>query len=721
MSLALIYLRNSDVRKLRELSDNPATDGIGTRFEAFELPITTGTDSEQTVDFASAYVRLTDKQSNEPIGTYLVSQNFDVKNADTVAVDGKTYRIDLRFKTDYKPYSLTLKDVKAEYYLGTETPSWFSSDVILNDLENKTSSDQQIWMNNPLRYADQTFYQSSLGTLPGGQEYTVLQVVKNKGWMIPYVCCMFTVVGLVWQFGTSLLAYLEKKRTQEDPKTVAKTERVDRKSRALMVWLPTVAFVGCFAFYAVGDLMKVYRPVAKAGMRLDLFGQLPITVNGRVQPLDSFARNTARQLSKRETIKDGEEKSQPAIRWLADTVFEADGYGSYRAFRIEDPTILSVLDLPQKFTDPERDKNRFRYSLDEMMKAEPTLTGLIPNSKEVNPDDWSVFQKRLSQVATKLQRVFGAKLTFGGPTRSQDDNLIMRLEKAGNEISSPLIPLVVPTDDPVQPWISFIALDNKAWLSELATEFKAETTDQLASKIIEKEILPPLRDDLVRNRIIQRLISNPEFRTVLEEQYGEADPRELAQLMASNWDQFPAELLKDLMASEGPLADAILAQRRPQYERIMAEQIEKVNGGKKTISTTTSELGSLLMRLRPAYLEQDAEKFNSTLESYLAKVNSATRGDEQRQVVDRKAVQRFCAILPGDGHLSGCLVSRRIRLDWLAEGLESSGVLPARIRIDDSGYGIGHARCCFRSAAGNQPLLIGAICICSIRGVDDVG
>ena len=80
------------------------------RVSKWPLPITTGTDAEQTVDFASAYVQLTDKDSGQPLGTYLISQNFDVKNSDKVEVNGKTFFIDLRFKTDYKPFSMTLKD-----------------------------------------------------------------------------------------------------------------------------------------------------------------------------------------------------------------------------------------------------------------------------------------------------------------------------------------------------------------------------------------------------------------------------------------------------------------------------------------------------------------------------------------------------------------------------------------------------------------------------------
>ena len=177
------------------------------------------------------------------------------------------YRINLRFKTDYKPFSMTLVDVKADYYLGTETPRWFSSDVVLQNPDSGVSSVQQIWMNNPLRYADDTFYQSSLGTLPSGKEYTVLQVVKNKGWMIPYVCCMFTVLGLVWQFGSSLLGYLEKKRGKSEsiataipkPDMSQPVVNVPKSPTRWREWIPAALLVGFFVLYVGGEFAKTNR------------------------------------------------------------------------------------------------------------------------------------------------------------------------------------------------------------------------------------------------------------------------------------------------------------------------------------------------------------------------------------------------------------------------------------------------------------------------------
>ena len=199
-----------------------------------------------------------------------------------------------------------------------------------------------------------------------------------------------------------------------------------------------------------------------------------------------------------------------------------------------------------------------------------------------------------------------------------------RIEEASQSISSPLIPLIVPTDDPKNPWVSYRSIKNQAWLKELAKDFEVDSTASLARAIIDREIIPKLREETIRSRIIQRFLSDPEFITVMEEQYGEKDPRVLAQLMEQNWDEFPEKIKSELVSSEGPLVDAMIAQQKPQFENVMEEKLAAINGSSGKIVDSSPELVNLLTAVGPAYLDGDAEKFNSTLETYLAKVRSSS-------------------------------------------------------------------------------------------------
>src|SRR5262249_8629823 len=75
-----------------------------------------------------------------------------------------------------------------------------------------------IWMNNPLRFAGETFYQSSYDRDPRtGIEVTGLQVVSNTGWMIPYVSCMIVGVGMLFQFSVTLLRFLNRRDAADVP------------------------------------------------------------------------------------------------------------------------------------------------------------------------------------------------------------------------------------------------------------------------------------------------------------------------------------------------------------------------------------------------------------------------------------------------------------------------------------------------------------------------
>ncbi len=649
------YYPNSDIRRVASPDENLATAGIGGRFEAYEMPSVVGTDSEQTVDFASAYVELTSKSDSAPIGTYLITQNIGESGSDIVDVDGKEYRIALRFKTQYKPYSLKLNDASTTYYIGTTTPQSYASKVTLTDFRNDMTSDQEIWMNNPLRYSGETFYQSGMNTLEDGRDMTILQVVTNYGWMIPYVCCMFTVVGLIAQFGSTLLRFLESARKKEqrrrelgsgtesqedgtvvtDPTAIGPSKidkRIVDKHRPVPLteasapakpswtgkWLVTAILAGIMGLWVAGEVYKsASGKIVKDEMRLDLLGKVPVAMNGRIQPLDSFARNTVRQLNKREYVFDRNEKKQPAIQWLADTTFEAEGYKDYRLFRIEDLNLLSALDLPARFPGK---RGAFRYTLGELLDKESKLRELVPDPKKQDKKTWTQIQNRAYSNATKIQQVYGAKLAFGGPGLSGED-LLLRIERAEKSMSSPLIPLIVPVDNEEKPWESFVSIQNQAWMSELAEQFESDSTVSLAKAIIDKEVLPGLREDTIRQRIVERFLSDPDFIKVMIEQNGESDPRVLRQTMLRNWDQMPEKIRSELVAAEAPLVDAIIAQQMPKYIEVMEGQLARINGSSGKIADQGSELAELLMSLRPDYLAGNAEGFNSTLESYLAKVN----------------------------------------------------------------------------------------------------
>src|SRR5262249_19630238 len=154
-------------------------------------------ESDQKVDKASCYLQFLDKQGQD-LGTYLFS--LDV-TPQSVVVDGKTYEVSLRFKRTYKPYSIHLIKFSFDRYMGTSTPKNYSSLVRVIDEERGEDRQVLIRMNQPLRYREDALYQQSF--LPN-ETTTILQVVQNPAWLMPYISCGIVSLGMFVHFGTSL-------------------------------------------------------------------------------------------------------------------------------------------------------------------------------------------------------------------------------------------------------------------------------------------------------------------------------------------------------------------------------------------------------------------------------------------------------------------------------------------------------------------------------------
>ena len=314
-------------------------------------------------------------------------------------------------------------------------------------------------------------------------------------------------------------------------------------------------------------------------MRLDRFGEIPITINGRVQPLDSFARNTARQLSKREAVADGKNKNQPAIRWLADNLFEADGFDQYRVFRIEDLSIINALSLPSTLA--ESRARKFKYTLEEILAADGELKKLLPD-REARDEEWTVFQKRLLSVRDALQKVYGLKLMLG-PVETRDLNeltILEALEEADRDIQSPLIPLTIPTSDPDLPWTSFYSSRTRAWLAELAVKLDCKTTTELSKVIVAQEIVPIIKPRVIRAANIGFLLEDPVIRQQLGAAFGTTDREQIAKSLLDNWDQIPAAIRESIEDNESPLIDSLLTQNIEFAEKDLADKITTLNNGK---------------------------------------------------------------------------------------------------------------------------------------------
>jgi len=177
------------------------TAGVGAGLWWREAPRVTAMDS---VDQPSGIVEITTPQGS--LGTFLVSAMLSQPQRFTF--NNRSYELLLRPERFYMPFSLRLLEFHHDKYPGTDIPKNFSSRVRLQNLDNREDREVLIYMNNPLRYEGETFYQASYDPDDGG---SILQVVHNPSWLTPYLSCVLVAMGLIWQFLSHLIPFLKRR------------------------------------------------------------------------------------------------------------------------------------------------------------------------------------------------------------------------------------------------------------------------------------------------------------------------------------------------------------------------------------------------------------------------------------------------------------------------------------------------------------------------------
>jgi ABC-type transport system involved in cytochrome c biogenesis permease subunit len=452
----LEYFENST--QLPPGSRSLATEGIGVSNPFGEIDRFVGTDTDAGVDSPAAYIQLTGRdEANTSLGTWMVGTLLDrplsverfpsmgeLKQEVTLA-DGRKFEISLRHARTYVPYEFYLHDVEMETYIGTDTAKSYESLVRVTNREDQFERDNvRIWMNNPLRYAGYTFYQQNFSRDPAsGLEATTLQVVNNYGWIVPYLACMIVAVGLTWQFGSTLVRFINRRARMSARETASangtelpltrnerrRQERETAKAAPGVAAAFAVAFPWIMGLAAVGyllvvvNLALVQRPGARE-FNTSLFGRLPIVEGGRVQPIDSFARNSLMAVSdvQRFEVHDGEQgesEYRPAVQWLLELMVDSPSFRQAQVLRIDNEDLLADLDLEPRhglrYAVEEIEQNRLLALQEQMADLENVV---VPTPYQRALEDFSRRWVALGSVGERFVR---------GQQKFNDDTEYLRL------------------------------------------------------------------------------------------------------------------------------------------------------------------------------------------------------------------------------------------------------------------------------------------------------
>ncbi|MCS6242929.1 MAG: cytochrome c biogenesis protein ResB [Opitutus sp.] len=201
------YYPNATIQMREQLGNvstpPPATRDIGAKLVVMPMAMTY---KQNERNLPTAVVELIGP-GNASLGTWVVSSMLAQPQVFDYA--GRTFRMALRPTRAYKPYSLTLLKFSHDRYMGTEIPKNFASKVRLHSADGSTDRETLIYMNNPLRYDGLTFYQAGFDN---NDTTTILQVVRNPSWLLPYIACILMGLGLSVQFSIHLFAFANKRR-----------------------------------------------------------------------------------------------------------------------------------------------------------------------------------------------------------------------------------------------------------------------------------------------------------------------------------------------------------------------------------------------------------------------------------------------------------------------------------------------------------------------------
>ncbi len=377
------YLPNATLRESTAAApvagDGPtATQGVGPQVVVTPQPVTFKQDER---NLPAAYVELAGPDG--PLGTWLVSPLLEPQRFEFA---GRTWKIALRFARHYQPYTLTLLKFNHDRYAGTDIPKNFSSRLRLTTPDGRDDREVLIYMNNPLRHAGLTFYQAGFAN---NDQTTVLQVVRNPSWVIPYVACGVMTFGLVWQFGLHLGGFIRRRRQPAAvPVAAAQPAAAPAAGRRTRFFPLTVL---ALAVAAVA-LSLFPRPVAS---EFDLagFGRLPVLVNGRTKPLDTVARTSLLVLQGRQRVVAPDGSAVSPAAWLLDMFFKPALANAYPVFEIVHPDVLALFNLT-----PEDGAGRKRFSYLQLAKGMAELDRQAKLADAVESAVRTPFQRAVVQL-----------------------------------------------------------------------------------------------------------------------------------------------------------------------------------------------------------------------------------------------------------------------------------------------------------------------------------
>jgi len=165
--------------------------------------------------------------------------------------------------------------------------------------------------------------------------------------------------------------------------------------------IPLLVFLLCSPFARGQDPEELEAsPPAEA---VEALGDLPVLYNGRVMPLDTFARLHLLQFSGRKSYE-----GESAMEWMARLLFDPHGTEDDLVFLIDHPELLDHMEVDRKLqVEGERKPSTRRFNLEHLRPGLMKLEELAMRARERDQNE-----EELGKVEQEAMRVYSNVLTY---------------------------------------------------------------------------------------------------------------------------------------------------------------------------------------------------------------------------------------------------------------------------------------------------------------------
>jgi cytochrome c-type biogenesis protein CcsB len=154
------------------------------------------------------------------------------------------------------------------------------------------------------------------------------------------------------------------------------------------------------------------------------FGQLPVTANGRIVPMDSLARNSLLEIREKQTLNtepwkawNENPKIISAAEWLANMMMNPAVCDDWPVIRIDNPDLVSLLKLPDK--DAAKKSDGKHYSWNQLQPSLATFDKENERVQKVESANRTAYENAIAKMHERLS-LYAQLRNAAQPASAQD-------------------------------------------------------------------------------------------------------------------------------------------------------------------------------------------------------------------------------------------------------------------------------------------------------------